>query len=187
MKTRFYILFGLGLLGGCTSAEDSTPVKNYYDLKGFITQQVVELEKRKPAVEKQLTIGQNQETHTTTDIDWSKELDLFAQADLNKPAYLASYTVQKLGEFAWLYTLKQGEKQPVRSLKIVLDKASQKPTWIEAVLQEENRLYESQKHLLLQAALRPEGIWLIKSYDISGFQHLSMTEPKQYQVKAFIR
>ncbi|WP_428660778.1 hypothetical protein [Runella sp.] len=186
MKHIFLIVLSLGLLVNCTNPTDTTTVGSYFDLKGFIETQITELNKRKPLVNKEMALGEEKENKQTTEIDWRQELELFIQADLNKKAYQLSYTIAQPTSTTYVYTLKNGEKLPVKSLKIVVDEVSKQPKLIEALLQEENRLYDSEKKLQLTCTMRPEGIWLVKTYEISGFQHLSITDKKTFSVKGMI-
>lgn len=182
----FIILILIGTFG-CTNPAETTSALSYFDLKGFIDQQIVELNKRKPLVSKQMTVGADKEVVNSTHIDWAKELELFLKADLNKQAYQLSYNVSQPTASTYVYTLKQGENLPVKLLKITLDGVSRKPSSVEATLKEENQLFESEKKLLLTCAMRPEGIWLIKTYEISGFQHLALTDKKTFSVKGEIK
>ncbi|RDB02347.1 hypothetical protein DVG78_29160 [Runella aurantiaca] len=161
-------------------------VQNYFDLKGFIEKQISELNKRKPLVNKEMSLDDKQEHKQTNEIDWRQELELFTQADLNKQAYQLSYTISQPTTSTYVYTLKSGETLPVKSLKIVLDEVSKQPKLVEALLQEENRLYDSEKKLQLTCTMRPEGVWLVKTYEINGFQHLTITDKKTFSVKGTI-
>jgi hypothetical protein len=175
------------ILGSCQNPTDTNAPATYFDLKGFIAKQVVELNKRKPLVSKTMTMGTDKDSIATTTIDWAKELELFTQADLNKQAYQLSYDITQPTPFTYLYVLKSGEKLSVKSLKIVVDETSKQPNLVEALLKEENKLYDSEKQLSLTCTLRPEGIWLIKTYEISGFQHLTLSDKKPFSVKGAVR
>lgn len=187
MKHFLLSIIFLFLLGSCQTPADTEQTKVYFDLKGFIEKQIIELNKRKPLVTKEMSIGSNQDKAETTTIDWSKELELFIQADLNKQAFQLSYDISQPTPNAYLYTLKKGEKLSVKSLKIVIDKTSKQPNLIEAVLQEKNKLYDSEKLLSLTCTMRPEGIWLIKTYKISGFQQLTLADKKGFSVTGTIK
>ena len=76
---------------------------------------------------------------------------------------------------------------PIKSLKIVIDEMSKQPKLVEALLKEENKLYDSEKRLSLTCTMRPEGVWLLKTYEINGFQHLTMSDKKPFSVKGTIR
>jgi len=181
----FVLLVGLQITG-CQNSSDTQSPKNYFDVKGFIGTQIKELSKRKPLVIKQMVVGESTGQKQTTDIDWAKELALFSQADLNKQAYQLSYTITKSGKNTLIYSLKSSENLPVKSLKIVLNAETQQPEQMAILLHEENMLYDSEKKLSLTCTMRPEGVWLIKTYTVEGFQHLSMADKKIFSVKANI-
>jgi hypothetical protein len=187
MKHFLFSIICLFLLGSCQTPADTAQTKVYFDLKGFIEQQIIELNKRKPLVTKEMAIGEGKDKTETTNIDWKKELELFIQADLNKQAFQLSYDISQPTPNAYLYSLKRGEKLPVKSLKIVIDETSKQPNLIEAVLQEENKLYDSEKRLLLTCTMRPEGVWLLKTYKINGFQQLTLADKKAFSVTGTIK
>lgn len=187
MKNILFIIVSILIIGSCQNPTDTNASKNYFDLKGFIETQVTELNKRKPLVSKTMTMGTDKDSISTTAIDWAKELELFTQADLNKQAYQLSYEITQPTPDTYVYMLKSGEKLPVKSLKIVMDETSKQPKRVEALLKEENKLYDSEKQLSLTCTLRPEGVWLIKTYEISGFQHLTLADKKAFSVKGVIR
>lgn len=187
MKNILFIIVIIFITGGCQNPADTGTPKNYFDLKSFIDRQVTELNKRKPLVNKAMAMGTDKDSLATTAIEWDKELELFTQADLNKQAYQLSYEITQPTPYTFMYVLKSGEKLPVKSLKIVMDETSKQPKLIEALLQEENKLYDSEKKLSLTCTLRPEGVWLIKTYEISGFQHLTLSDKKAFSVKGVIR
>ena len=187
MKNILLSIICLFAIGSCQTPGDAAQTRNYFDLKGFIETQVTELNKRKPLVSKTMTMGTDKDSISTTAIDWAKELELFTQADLNKQAYQLSYEITQPNPFTFEYVLKSGEKLTVKSLKVVVDETSKPPKLIEALLKEENKLYDSEKQLSLTCTLRPEGIWLIKTYEISGFQHLTMADKKDFSVKGVIK
>lgn len=186
MRALLFLFASIVIFGSCQNPTDTTTAQSYFDVKGFIEKQITELNKRKPLVNKEMALGENSENKQTTEIDWRQELELFIQADLNKQAYQLSYTVSQPNSTTYLYVLKSGEKLPVKSLKIEVDEVSKQPKLIEALLEEENRLYNSEKKLQLTCTMRPEGVWLIKTYEISGFQHLSITDKKTFLVKGAI-
>ncbi|MFN8347989.1 MAG: hypothetical protein U0X91_23495 [Spirosomataceae bacterium] len=181
-----HLLFGLicfFIFQSCQNPADTAASNGYFDLKGFISNQITELNKRKPLVVKEMAMGNNNDKKQTSDIDWAKELELFIQADLNKQAYQLSYDVIHPTPTTSLYLLKSGEKLPVKSLKIIVDEASKLPGSVEALIKTENKLYDSEKLISLTCTRRPEGVWLVKTYEIRGFQQLALSEKKAFSIK----
>jgi hypothetical protein len=172
---------------GCEtpSSTSSGEVTQYVDVKGFIEQQQKLLQQRKPLVKKAWTVGKELEEKQTSEIDWETELALFEQADINKPAYARTYTVQQGADGrTWTYEPNASENVPVRLLKVTLDSA-ERIEQLEAELQVENNLYTSQKLLRLTCAER-EGIWQIVSYSINGSQQLRFMQPKVFEVSGVL-
>jgi len=114
------LLFISLLLVGCTESETQNSTKTYLDLAGLVNKQITELNKNQPPTHKILVIEEKKEVLNTNKIDWQKELELFLQADINKQSYQLSYNKEETLQMA-LYTLKEGENLPVKSLKIIFD------------------------------------------------------------------
>ena len=174
------LLFISLLLVGCTESNTENTPKYYYDLAGFINQQISQLTKNQPIVQKNLLIGEKNESMQTKDIDWKKELELFLQADLNKQSYQLSYT-QDSTQNTVVYQLKKGEKLPVKSLKIEFDE-EKSPKNIEALMQVENYLYKSVKTLSMNLDKQQ-----LKNYQIEGWQELFIGKKKVYKVVGVIK
>ena len=103
LKNTFtLILIGLGLLfgWGCsdfspTEASASLKVKKYFDLKGFMQEEVKRLSGRE-AFTKSLYVNGETETKSEVKIDLDKELDIFSESDINRPAWSDKYKVDSL-------------------------------------------------------------------------------------------
>ena len=117
--------------------------------------------------------------------DWVKELALFRLLDLNKQAYVLSYQTTRPDSLTYQYTLKPTERASVRSLRVRLNKNKQ-VTDIEAIIKTENSLYDSEKKMTLSCDTDKKGSWTIKSYLVSGHQHLTMTDKKVFEVVGVI-
>lgn len=161
---------------------ESGQEKVFFDLKGFVEQQIDVLNRTKPSVVKNVAMGQARNQLKTKDIDWAKELELFIQADLNKPALKQSYTIQRPDSLTYLYISKEKDRLPVQELKIVLDSPSGLPIQINATLKSENKLYSSAKVLEMYSEKQLDGIH-IKKYKISGFQKLAFMDAKPFEVE----
>lgn len=169
------LLFISLLLVGCTESSNENATKYYYDLVGFINKKISLLTVNKPLTQKNLLIGEKTETIQTKDIDWKKELELFLQADLNKQSYQLSYDKDST-QNSVVYQLKSGEKLPVRTLKIEFDE-EKSPKHIEALMQVENYLYQSEKHLSMDLEKKQ-----LKNYQIEGWQKLFIGSKKSFKV-----
>ncbi|MPR34517.1 hypothetical protein [Salmonirosea aquatica] len=172
------------MLASCqTPAEKHDEPAVYYDIKGFIQSQIQLLNQQKPVVEKTMVVGNGQEKRSTSEVNWEKELELFVQADINKPAYRQSYAIARPDSLTYEYTIQTQEDLPVRYLKVVLDQADGQPALIEARILAENKLFESEKNLLMHCA-KNSGQWRVATYQIKGFQELVISDRKLFDVQA---
>ncbi|TAE22987.1 MAG: hypothetical protein EAZ91_22930 [Cytophagales bacterium] len=179
----FLLLCALSACGPTTPQTAPKPV--YFDVAGYVKDQIGTLEKAKPTVTKQALISGKTNNQTTSTIDWAKELELFLQADINKPAFRTSYAVARPDSLTYEYTLKPSEeKLTVRALTIQLDADTQKPVRIEALLKTENPLYTSERHLWLESGADRRTGWGIRKYRVEGFQQLTYFDRNTFRVEA---
>jgi hypothetical protein len=181
----------LGILSVCFTSCDpgeqqASGPNTYYDLKDFVNNQTVLLEKGKPLVQKTVISNGKREILETSEVNWKRELALFLQADLNKAAYGNSYKTIKSDSLHYEYVLKPGEKLPVQYLRVVLDKVGGSPAWISAQIVTKNRLYTSEKNIELRCA-NYRGQWTIISYLSKGFQKLALMDAKVFEVDGKIK
>ena len=182
----FTAIISIFLISCDNPKKDSVQIKKYFDLKGFMERQIAELDQKKPVVDKTMKMGEEQNSRSSNEINWKKELELFLQADINKPAYIQSYIVSRPDSSTYEYGLKQGQDLPVRYLKIKLDKANGMPVRIEAQLKSQNKLYESEKNINLSCQIKGESCKIL-TYHISGFQKLATMEKKPFVIEAVIK
>lgn len=178
------------LLAACGPGEDATvrPVPanrkpSYFDVKGFLDKQVVELNRRQPTVEKQVRLRDGKtETTRVTKTDWAKELQIFYQADINKPALRGVYEVKNVNQSAAtgeLYQRKAGIDATVRELFV--ERTTGYPETISATVIQDNPLFYSEKKLSLRANARG-----IESYSVEGIQKLVLFDTVRYSVQTRI-
>ena len=179
-----FLLLCLFIFTSCDSdnTEQKLP-KAFFDLKGFINGQIISLGQQHPMVSKTMAMGDESSNISTKEIDWKKELELFVQADINKPAFRQSYNVSQPDSVSYLYSLKTGQDLPVKYLKVKLHKSHGLPVRIDAFLVSENKLYQSEKNISLLLHVR-EDVASIVSYKITGFQKLATMKKKPFLVAA---
>jgi hypothetical protein len=151
----------------------------YFDVKGFLDQQVTLLTQRHPAVEKQVTLRDGQvETTRVEKIDWTKELQIFYQADINKPALRGAYETQdaRAGDTidaVKTYRRKPGVENSVEQLRVT--QTDTRGGSVEAVLTQDNPLFFSRKVLQLHYQRG-----LLTSYQVQGVQKLVLFDTLRY-------
>lgn len=185
MNYRFHSIVAAILLFSLVSCRpeetgDDAP-KLYYDLKGFIENQIVYLNDKKPKVSKTAVLGSKREVSETREVDWKKELELFVQADINKPSYRQSYEVIGNGPLHYEYRLKSGNDLPVAYLKIDTDTVLKQPLHVEALIRTKNKIYNSEKRVVLNAQKR-NSLLEVNSYEVTGYQKLIFVEKKEFSI-----
>ncbi len=183
--TPLFITYLVFLFCACQPSSTDTQTKFYFDVKGLIETQIKTLNALRPTVNKKLMVNGQAENQQTTITDWAKELELFKQMDINKPSYKQSYETISNDNIIE-YRLKANEKLAVKFLKIQMDD-TKKPMAIEAQIVIENQLYKSKKQLKVVFGKNIKGKWGIKTYEIHGFQHLSLTDAKPFEVSSEIK
>jgi hypothetical protein len=186
--TRILLVFAAILLVSCDNSNEQTVAKPvYFDVAGYVSRQIEKLAAQKPTVEKNAFISGKTNLQTTAQIDWAKELELFKQADINKPAFRTSYTITRPDSLTYEYTLKSTEeKLTVRSLLVRLDSTTRQPVQIQAILKTENPLYMSERRLLLISGSEAGQGWGVRSYQIEGFQQLTYFDRNNFRINGHI-
>ena len=188
---RFVYSFFLFIVLTASSCQNAAPPNQpnvYYDVAGYVKRQIDDLSARKPIVSKTVLINAETSRQDIRDVNWSRELELFSQADINKPALRSSYRITRPDSLTYQYTLKKAEeKLTVRSLRVQLDSLTRQPRRIEAVLQTNNPLYSSERHVLMESGLAGRNGWQVRHYKLSGFQKLPYFEKNDFAVEGMVK
>ncbi len=177
-KVIFLLSFSFNFLIGCNQ-EEANLNNVFFDVTSFTEKQIEMLEKSNPQVSKKTRINEEKEDFTTSDIDWSKELELLKQTDINKAAFQLSYIEEKTPS-SILYRLKEGEKLPVTSLEIYKDSMG-KVEKITSHISTDNYLYKSEKDIHL--TFKNEQL---QTYGISGWQELFIGSKKEFEIEGTV-
>ncbi|GAB3299127.1 hypothetical protein [Hymenobacter tenuis] len=193
MRKRYGgVVAALALLAACSPGEDATMRTNpanrrpsYFDLMGFLEQQTSLLNGRKPPVEKQVLLRNGQQEVTqVTPPDWSKELQIFQQADINKPALRGLYqldsTTTAQGLTRRVYQRQPGTEHPVTQLTVVSNGPDVQE--LTATIAQDNPLVYSAKTLEIRCQ---NG--LLSSYRVEGVQKLILFDSVHYAVQGQIK
>lgn len=173
------LLIFCALLSACNEELKENQTKKYFDLKGLIESQIKTLNIQKPLVQKSILIAEKSENQVVKTIDWAKEFEFFIQADLNKPAFTQSYRVDSLSTGV-KYTLKETEKLPVKYLNIT--KIGAEVIGIQALVKNENYLYETERYLKLSFKNNQ-----VIDYQINGYQKIIFGDKKNFKINGVIK
>ena len=174
MKKLVYVLSLMIGISACQSESAEMKVKKYYDLKGLLERQIEALKSEKPKVQKNILVNEITENQTVNSLDWSKELDFFIQADLNKPAFVSSYRVDSYS-MGVKYFLKETEKLPVKFLEI--NRMGEDGVEVRALVSNSNYLYDTERNLKLSLK---QGQLI--DYQIDGFQKVVFGKKKMFKI-----
>lgn len=179
MKKVISLLTFCALLSACNEEVKDNQTNKYFDLKGLIEKQIKTLNIQKPVVQKSIITADSSENQLVKTIDWAKELELFIQADLNKPAFVQSYQVDS-SSMGVKYSLKETEKLPVKYLSI--NRVGENGIIIEALVSNNNYLYETERHLQLSVKNKK-----LTDYQIDGFQKIVFGKRKVFKINGVIK
>jgi hypothetical protein len=174
MKKLVYVLSLMIGFSACQSESAEMKVKKYYDLKGLVERQIIALKSEKPKVQKDIVVNESSENQTVDSLDWSKELEFFTQADLNKPAFVSSYRVDS-SSMGVKYFLKETEKLPVKFLEV--NRMGEDGVEIRALVSNNNYLYDTERNLKLSLQKGQ-----LINYQINGFQKVIFGKKKMFKI-----
>ncbi|GAB3986384.1 hypothetical protein GCM10028807_03690 [Spirosoma daeguense] len=175
-------------ISSCTNPAQQNQTPVYYDVVSFVKGQMAALSAHKPLVNKTVSINNDRNQQQTRAINWERELELFVQADINKPALRSSYTILRPDSLTYQYVVKGDENHlAVRSLTVALDSLTRQPRRIEAVMQTSNPLYTSERHLVLESGLASGREWRVKRYTLSGYQKLPYFDKNEFLVEGQVQ
>jgi len=142
----------------------------YFDLKEFFRGDSARLTKLNPAVVKTVTHNGVTETKTVHIGNWSQELNLFIQSDINRPAWKNSYVISN-SDSAIVYRARTPE---LKTRRIIIKKAGDKVAWILIYNHTKNLLYETNEKL----SYFPDSLYLIQKT-----QHVKLMGRNDYKVQ----
>ncbi len=167
----------LFLLVSCASKGDKTS-ETYIDTKQFFETEIKKLTLIKTGVQKQLWFDGKQQTTSTQNVDWIKELDAFLSIDLQKASYKGRFDIDTLITNDTLYEVRYTAndiKVDLHSCVFKIQTSDQKMSSIVAVFGDRNSLYQSVKILSYTVG---------KGYTVSGKQAVKLGNEIEYKIIA---
>jgi len=162
-------------------SENSTKhFQNYFDTKKFFISTIEKFKKGNYTLSKDMSFNSKQSHVEIKNVEWEKELSMFANIDLLKPAYRDKFHVDSTRQDSSSYTLKYtsvDSKTDIKKLEITSDFFKKIPKKIVIQLSEKNNLYTSETELEYFAD---------SAYSISGKQKTRLLESSSYLVKGQI-
>ena len=173
----------LFVLASCQVEENKVRIPLYFDVNGLVEKQMAFLQAKKAAVKKDITINSAQEAARFAKVDWTKELSVFKEVDINAPILRDMYSMEKKENedgHSLIYTPREVKKKGVARLEVVMD-GDGKVKAIYSKIISENLLYSSTRQLWMnfsQATLH--------SYKIRNVQDVIFKDPVEITVSSEI-
>ncbi|OON71067.1 hypothetical protein [Hymenobacter sp. CRA2] len=178
------LLLGGGVGAACSSGGDDIGARparrpaGYFDTQTLLNAQVQRLQRQRPALEKRVMLRDAlPETAKLPQPDWARELQLFYQADINKPALRGAYQVltsDSAGFTRRIFRRLPEVDHPVLALEVVQDDSVVRE--LRATLEQRNPLFFSGKKLQLRFGA--DG--LLSDYEVQGRQKLVGFDTTRY-------
>jgi hypothetical protein len=128
-------------LAACQQKEIRNKQLEYVDLQGFFSAEAGRLNAQKPTFTKTVSInGKTESKLLNKSIDWEKELSVFKEADINKPAFRGMYQIRTSPNRTIYTTL--SKNVPVKRIEVEFGDAK-KPTGIRIFQLTKNMIYQS--------------------------------------------
>jgi len=143
---------------------------SYFDLQGYFQANSAQLAKLNKPVLKTVVhngITESKKVHIDS---WDRELSLFSEADINKPAWKDSYWIQNTAN-TLIYKAKYPE---LETREIIINKVKDKIKSILIIGYTKNLLYETKEKL----TYFPDSM-----YRIEKFQHVKLLGVNRYDIK----
>jgi hypothetical protein len=155
-KKKIILLSGFGLLAiMLASCKPEIKKANFFDLAGYFTKEAARLQANNKPVFKTVEHNDAKESRKLLIQDWSAELSLFKNSDINKPAWSNSYEVHRDSGII-IYVAKDAD---LRTRRIMIKQENGKVKWI-AIYNHtpKNLLYDSFEKL----TYIPDSLYMIE-------------------------
>lgn len=121
----------------------------YYDLPKFFEAQIDNLKDKGQWVRKHVTKDGHSHIIERGNIDWTEELGVFLDSDINRPAWRGEFKVDTIKlEREYVITYKTANEQiPVKNVVVTIDRDSKQCLKLTVDRHTENFLYESDQSL----------------------------------------
>ncbi len=174
-KVKFSIalfLFILLHIACNKSVDNSVRTNTYFSIRDFFKNETKRLANSKTSVRKTIMKGDTFEEIKLTPKNWQEELVIFSECDINKPAWVRSYSLDSIVKPDYtIVTYTTVENIPVKKIILVKNKTGVLSVSIEK--NTNNLIYESSQNLIYSAK---------NGYEIIGEQKVYFLSPNQYRI-----
>ena len=191
INIRLFILHLIGILSCTNSEKREADSLKYYDLNRLIDQQLVWLIELNPKIQKTAVLNGIPESSSMRldSVQWTRELKIFRDADLNKSRLRQEYRiVEDLSEpnsnlKISLYEAINKEMMEVEYLKIFYVEEEDDLRKLEASVREKNALFSSKKMLYMTFEDNGNGSIKIIHFKIEGQQKMILMDTVKFSLE----
>ncbi|MBB3697368.1 hypothetical protein KMW28_04255 [Flammeovirga yaeyamensis] len=187
MKSLKYITFYFlaSIIFSCdviTSEEENHQLYNY-DINALIQKTVKDMDQTEVIVKKKVNYDGKTSEISVSDINWDSELEVFNDADINRPIFKDSYkkVETKEGQDIKIKYTSQSDKNEVKWLEITQNDQGI-TTSIQFLIKSKNALFQKEK----VGKLTYSNDGFLNQYSIQGNQDVVILGQKNYNIEAFV-
>jgi hypothetical protein len=174
LKTAIVVIGGIALSVMLPACKPEIKNNGGFDLTGYLKKDAAGLNKLNRPVDKTVTHNGVTENKTVHIADWSSELGLFIDADINKPAFKNSYTAVDEDS---LLVYKAKDKE-LKVQELIIKRAGQKIKYILIFNKVNNLLYKTTQKL----TYFPDSV-----YRIETVQHVKLLGTNTYIIQGILK
>lgn len=154
--------------------QQQAKVVAFFDLKNYIDQEIKRLEKEQPKVDKTVAINDQIEKKQLSGLNYQRELDIFAQADINRQDWVDKYRADSTfynSQLTEIQYIALHEDLRTRLIKVNFQQGKVAKIYIENG--GKNMAAGSQQQLTYE----PEN-----GYHIESLQHIALAKDKRFRI-----
>ena len=171
----------LFVLVSCSPENSSNEkaIHSYFNLHEYFEKQAIRLNDENPSVKKTITKDRKAETQLIRDTTWHSELQLFKNADINRPAWAPYYMADTLevGEYYLVTYYTEKENLPVRKIMLSINVANGQCNRVSIEKETSNFMYTSFQKLYYI----PDS-----GYQVKGEMDIRWLFNTKYEIEAWI-
>lgn len=180
-----FLFFAFSLFSCIPPDVKGTTDTEFFDLKGFLDNQISSLEKREVTITKKTVLQGQTSEQILKKIDWKDEFAFFYSSDINTPQLRDRYKIEKLPQ---MWKFKTEEKNLiVKEMQITFDENNASTSFenikeILIIQKDKNNLYENDRTLIIKVK---NGI--LENYSIKGSEDVILNEKQEFLVDVTVK
>ena len=179
----FVLFLFLGLLACNNSSEPQPGEKNmslpYFDLEAFFQNEINRLNELQPLVDKRVRINTKEESNQLDDINYTRELKVFSDSDINRVAWFDKYSIDNTLENNQLNLLRyEAIDESLRTRNVEIELAGEEVREISIENQSESFIASAFQKLIYRPA---------SGYSILTSQKMKIGKDKVIEIEVNFR